>query len=80
MEIKTIRNVDEETWRNFKMLASKLGLSMSILLKMMVKEFGKNNKKFWRELFNIGKLLSDEEAEDMIKISERLREERGFRE
>lgn len=80
MEIKTIRNVDDETWKNFKVLSTKAGVSMAILLKLMVSEFEKINKKFWSSFLSGEKLLTDEEAEDMIKISIGLRKERGFRE
>ena len=80
METRTIRNVDEETWRNFKLLAVKLGTNMAILLRTMVKEFEKNNIEFWDQLLHGERLLSESEAQDMMEISERVRKERGFRE
>ena len=80
MEVKTIKNVDEETWREFKTLAVKNNVKMSSLLRIMIKEFEKNNKDFWDEILNGEKLMSDKEAEEMKVITMKLRKERGFRE
>lgn len=79
MEVKTIKNVDEETWREFKTLAVKNNIKMSSLLKIMVKEFEKNNEVFWNEILNGEKLMSDKEAEEMRIITSKIRKERGFR-
>lgn len=80
MEIKTIKDVDEETWSNFKALAAKNNLKMSLLLKMMINEFEKKSEVFWDKILKGGKKLSDKEAKDMLKIIEDSRKERGFRE
>jgi len=79
METKCIKNVDEETWREFKTLAAKNNLKMAVLLRIMIKEFEKNNKKFWNEVLDGEKLMSDKEADEMIKITKEFRKERGFR-
>ena len=79
MKTKTLRNVDEETWKNFKTLAAENNVSIPSLLKAMVSEFGKNSQKFWFSLLNGDKLLSDNEAEALIKIAHNLRKEKGFR-
>jgi len=79
METKCIKDIDEETWREFKSLAAKNNLKMAALLKTMVKEFEKNNKKFWDEILNNKRLLSDKEAEDIEKIIKEGRKEIGFR-
>jgi hypothetical protein len=39
-----------------------------------------NKKDFWNETMGEEKLLTDEEAEKMIKITKKFRKERGFRE
>jgi len=79
MEIKCIKDVDEETWRNFRALAIKNKIKMSILLKIMIDEFEKNNKKFWEEILYGEKLMSDKDAEEMSKITKKMRKERIFR-
>jgi len=79
MKIKTIKNIDEQTWKNFKVLSTKMGISMGILLKIMTKEFEKNNEKFWNSIFDKEKYLSNKEAEEISKLSKNLRKEKGFR-
>lgn len=79
MEIKCIKGVDEETWREFKALAAKNNMKMSSLLKVVIKEFEKNKHTFWDDVLNGKKLLSDKEAEGLSESANKLRKERGFR-
>ena len=79
METKCIKDVDEETWKDFRALAIKNNMKMSILLKIMVSEFEKNSKDFWREILSRKKSLTDEEADDIENIVKKMRKERGFR-
>jgi len=79
METKCIKDVDEKTWRDFRALAIKNNLKMASLLRIMIDNFEKNNRKFWNEILHGEKLMTDKEAEDMIKIIKQIRKERGFR-
>ncbi len=79
MENKCIKNVDEETWKDFRDLALKNNMKMSILLKIMVSEFEKNSKDFWKEILSRKKSLTNEEADDIENIVKNIRKERGFR-
>lgn len=79
METKCIKGVDEETWKEFRALAIKNNIKMSILLKIMVNEFEKNSKEFWREILSRKRSLTDEEADDIENIVRKIRKERGFR-
>ena len=79
MENKCIKDVDEETWKDFRSLAIKNNMKMSILLKIMVNEFEKNSKDFWREILSRKKSLTDEEANDIENIVKKMRKERGFK-
>ena len=79
MEVRSIKNVDEETWKSFKVLATENNLKMSFLLKMMINEFKKNSKDFWRKILNGEKNLGESEADDMLKSILELRKEKGFR-
>ena len=79
METKCIKDVDEETWKDFRALAIKNNMKMSILLKIMVSEFEKNSKDFWKEILSRKKSLTDEEADDIENIVKKMRKERGFR-
>lgn len=79
MQIKTIKNIDQETWATFKATAAKNNLKMSILLKLMVNEFNKNSSQFWNNILNTEKNLTDKEAEDILQITKEARKEKGFR-
>lgn len=80
MEVKTIRGVDEETWNDFKALAVRSNLKMSLLLKIMVKELEEKSENFWDKILNKERNLSEDEARSMLKTLEKSRKERGFRE
>lgn len=79
MENKCIKGIDEKTWGDFKALAINNNVKMSILLKMMVSEFEKNSREFWKEILCRKKSLTDREAEDIENIIRKMRKERGFR-
>ena len=79
METKSIKDVDEETWKDFRALAIKNNIKMSILLKLMVDEFEKNSKNLWREVLSKKRSLTDKEADDIEKIVKKMRKEKGFR-
>lgn len=79
METKCIKDVDEDTWKDFRALAIKNNMKMSILLKIMVNEFEKNSRDFWREILSRKKSLTDEEASDIENIVKKMRKEKGFR-
>jgi hypothetical protein len=79
MENKCIKDVDEETWKDFRALAIKNNMKMSILLKIMVSEFEKNSKDFWKEILSRKKSLTDKEADDIENIVKKMRKEKGFR-
>jgi len=80
METRSIKNVDEETWKKFKTMADKNNINMSDLLKIMIKKFEKESEKFWNEILNGQKNLSEDEAEKMMGIVRESRKEYGFRE
>ena len=78
-EVKTIKGVDTETWTDFKTLAAKKRVTMGKLLALMIMEYKKNSDDFWDSILKGEKILSDKEAEDMHKITRKLRKEWGFR-
>lgn len=75
---KTIKGVDEESWTGFKSLAAKNNMKMGEMFKTMVNGWEKKSKS-WEKLFSFEKILTDEEAEEMLNISKRLRSESGYR-
>ncbi|MBI2629744.1 hypothetical protein HYW76_01455 [Candidatus Pacearchaeota archaeon] len=79
MENKCIKDVDEKTWKDFKAIAIKNRIKMSILLKIMVNEFERNSKNLWGKILSRKKSLTNKEAEDIENIVRKIRKERGFR-
>ncbi|MDA3779984.1 MAG: hypothetical protein PF487_07180 [Bacteroidales bacterium] len=79
MEVRSIKNVDSETWKKFKLLAAKEGVSMASLLKNMIVGYQKKKSDVWGMVFENSGKLSDKEADDIEKITKDLRKEYGFR-
>ena len=77
--IKTIKGVGEDTWSSFKSLAAKNNLKMGKFFEKMVDEYAEKSEDFWDDILNCEKILSDKEAEDMLKAVRRVREDTGFR-
>jgi hypothetical protein len=76
MKVRTIRDVDEETWRIMKRLAEKKKIKMGLLLKMLVKEYEKIEAK---ELAPKKPILSEREAIELESFLKEIRKEYGFR-
>lgn len=79
MALKTIKNVDEETWYRFKTLAVKNRINMGKLLEKMIREYESKSDKFWKEVLECDKILSDKEAKELLQNTDKLRKEHGFR-
>ncbi len=76
--VKTIKDVDEDSWSEFKELASKNNMNMGKFFVEVVNSY-KKNENTWKELLNGPKLLSDKEADEMMEIVANMRKEHGFR-
>ena len=79
-EVKTIKDVDDETWVRFKDLASENNSNLGPFFKAVLQEYEKTRKTFWNDILNGEKTLSDKEAEDFEALVEQTRKEYGFRE
>ena len=79
MPTKTIKDVDEETWKKLKILSSEENAKMGSLIKNITDDYIKNRKSAWDRILHGEKILSDSEADDMENIVKKLRKERGFR-
>ncbi len=77
--VKTIKDVEESSWHEFKGIAARNKLKMGALFGKMVEDYKEENAAVWNKILNPGKILSDEEAGDMEKTVAKLRKERGFR-
>ncbi len=78
-EVKTIKGVNDETWATFKSLAAKNHQTAGSFFEKLVAFYQKQGDTWWDEILNAGKILSDEEANDMRKFTKKLRKRRGFR-
>lgn len=79
MALKTIKNVDEETWHHFKRLAVTQRSGMGTLLKKMINEYESKSRDAWKAIFEGEKILTDVEAGRLLKETATMRKERGFR-
>ena len=78
--IKAIKGVSDESWQEFKALANREHVPMGKLLEEMIERRKEHHaNRFWQDLFNTPKALTDEEAEGMLEIVRKLRQERGWR-
>jgi hypothetical protein len=80
MTIKTIKNVDDSTWYRFKKLAVRQRLGMGALLQKMVNEYESKSQAFWKDIFEGERILTDAEADRILKEVAMSRKDRGFRE
>lgn len=78
-EIKTIKDVGEDSWSSFKSIAAKNSMKMGKLFEKMVNEYNEKSEGFWNDILKGEKILSEKEAEDMKKIVSRVRGDIGFR-
>jgi len=79
MTMKTLRGVKESTWLEMKSMAAKRGVPIARLLDIMIEDYSKISETFWKKIFESEKILSDEEARSMDKVTREIRKERGFR-
>ncbi|MEK6946128.1 MAG: hypothetical protein AABX32_00825 [Nanoarchaeota archaeon] len=77
--VKTIKDVDEDAWHEFKSIAARNKMNMGKLFKKMVEDYKDKSKGVWDEILRGPKILSDEEADGMLETVRNLRKEYGFR-
>ena len=78
-EVKTIKNIDERTWGEFKHLAARNKVELGTFFKNLVHNYERRSTLFWDTILNNEKILSDREAEEMEAATKRVRKEYGFR-
>ncbi len=78
-EVKTIKDVDENTWSSFKSMAARDRQKLGLFFKTIVHNYEETQTDFWKDLLASPKILSDTDAADMQKAVRKLRKEYGFR-
>ena len=76
--VKTIKEVDDNVWADFKSLAAKSKMKNGKFFEMLVEGYKKRRDDVWDEILNPGKILSGNEAKDIEETVKKLRAERGF--
>ena len=71
--VKTIKDVDEEAWLEFKSIAARNKMKAGQFFEKLVEEYKNKASSTWNAILNSGKILSDEEADEMEKIVKELR-------
>ena len=79
MPTKTIKDVNEKTWRKMRVLSAEHNVKMSRLLEKMTEDYEKRSKEFWKIILEGNRILTDKEAEELKSVSKSLRKEHGFR-
>ena len=79
-EVKTIKDVDDETWAEFKELAAQHNVKLGIFFKSLVQEYEKNTTSFWDKVLNEQQILTEKEANELSQVTKKVRKEYGFRE
>lgn len=80
MPLKTIKDVDDRTWRELKAIAARNGTNMGKMLEVMIREYSRRNAEVWDKILNWKYPISGKEAERRKRVVEELRKEHGFRE
>ncbi len=79
MTTKTIKDVDEKTWKLLKEMAYKRRLKMGVLLKEIAVAYKKRPSDSWNKILHAKPVLTEKEAQAMLQAAAKLREEAGYR-
>ncbi len=77
--VKTIKGIDEETWFEFKSMASKNNLKMPEMFKLVVSSWKSRSSNTWEKILNSERILSEKDAKSLLKTSAELRSESDYR-
>ncbi len=79
MKVRTIKDVDEETWRFLKEMARRRGLKMGTFLKEIALGYRKRPSDSWSKILHAKPILSKKDAEGMLRAVAEMRNESGYR-
>lgn len=79
MAIRTIKNVDQETWSTFKGLAARSNMKAGEMLKIMVEEYQKKKDNVWNNILKHKSVLTNKEHQRFEKEATDARKEYGWR-
>ena len=76
---KTIRAVDEMTWRKLRAMSAEQNLPLGRLLERIAEDYETRSRDVWKRILDGEKILSDKEAEGLLTFVKELRKEYRFR-
>ena len=79
MQIKTIKGISDEKWIKLKMLAVKNKIAMGKLVENMIDNYESHIDKAWNKILYRKEKITDREAEEMYRITKKLRKEKWER-
>ena len=79
MKTRTIKGVDDETWKLLKETANKRRLKMGTLLKEISMAYKKRPSDSWNQILYGKRVITKKEAEALLKMVKELRKESGYR-
>jgi predicted DNA-binding ribbon-helix-helix protein len=79
MKVRTIKDVDERTWRIFKESATRKNMKMGILLRHLANDYERNELKSFSSFVPKIPILSEAEARELENTTKAIRKEHGFR-
>ena len=79
MEIKTIKGISEEKWMKLKILAARKRMPMGKIVEDMIDHYEKHSNKIWDKILYGEKIISDKEAEELHKLTKKIRKESWVR-
>ena len=77
--IKTVKGISSDKWMKLKILAAERNVSMGEMISGLIDSYSKTEDAFWESIFTRKSVLSEREAKDLLKVSESIRKEKGFR-
>ena len=78
-EVRTIKDVDDDAWGNFKSIAAKNNINMGKMFERLVYDYKENSKKVWDDILNPGYIISEKEAKYFEETVKKNRKDPGFR-
>jgi len=77
--VKTIKDVDDDAWHELKSLASRNKMKLGQFIELLLSDYQRNAKGYWKQVLQGGKVLTDREANELESILSKMRKESGFR-
>ncbi len=74
-----MKGIEEETWFEFKSLAAKNNLKAGQFFEKLVEFYKHNDHSFWNDVLKGEKILTEAEANDIRRITKKIRVEKGYR-